>query len=183
MRARERSEVERVKRRQPGVRSDGDVLDEVRELQKSVLMAQLQQHNSGMAAQSSPQSSNWQPLEYEFWGEIYAHTLNFLGYFRTKWEPPGAEEFMDKIKKDVVDAGHIDINMLMDDSENGVSMALWVEHFGMQPGGLLQLRRHALKWRQSYSGLSEEDFDRIHDAVAQTRERRRSPLREVLGQR
>ena len=62
MRARERSEVERVKRRQQGVRSDGGVLDEVRELQKSVLMSQLQQLNSGVAAQSSSQSSNWQPL-------------------------------------------------------------------------------------------------------------------------
>jgi hypothetical protein len=42
------------------------ILDEVRELQESVLMAQFQQLNSGSAAQLWPQSSRWQPFEYEF---------------------------------------------------------------------------------------------------------------------
>jgi hypothetical protein len=51
MRVHERSEVERIKRRQQGVCGNEGILDEVRELQKSVLMAQLQQLNSSSAAQ------------------------------------------------------------------------------------------------------------------------------------
>jgi hypothetical protein len=88
---------------------------------------------------------------------------------------------MGKLKKEIVDTAHININMPMNDSENGVPMVLWVEHFDMQPDGLLQLCRHTFKWRQSYNGLSKEDFDRVHDAIVQTRERRRSPLSDVLG--
>ena len=66
MRARERSHIERVRSRQRGGGSDRGVLDEVRELQKSVLMAQLQQLNSGLAAQSAAPSSGWVPFKYEF---------------------------------------------------------------------------------------------------------------------
>jgi hypothetical protein len=186
MRARERSEVERVRRRQQSEATGlGGVIDEVRELQKSLLMAQLQQLNTGLASSPS-QSGNWQPFEYEFWGEIAAHTRNFLQYFRSKWDPPGAGEFMDKLEREVVSQGHIDINMLMCDGENGVTMTMWVEHFEMPAGGLLQLRRHALKWRKTYSGLSEADFEYIHSTVSSTQERRqqraqRSPLSDIAG--
>lgn len=122
--------------------------------------------------------SDWQPFEYEFWREVHSHTLNFLKYFRAKWDAPGCAEFMDRLKTNVIDAGNVDINMLMADGENGVSMVLWVEHFAEQPASLLQLRRHALKWRKTHSGLSIEGFERIHTAVRETQERsqRRSPL-------
>ena len=86
------------------------------------------------------------PFEYEFWGEISAHTLNFWKYFKSKWDAPGCAEFMQRLKEKVFDEGHIDINMSMAQGENGVPMALWVEHFDEQPGALLQLRHHAVKW-------------------------------------
>jgi hypothetical protein len=38
---------------------------------------------------------------------------------------------MGKLKKEIVDTAHIDINMPMNDSESGVPMVLWIEHFGM----------------------------------------------------
>lgn len=95
MRARERSEAERAKRRQASSAEcgSGGVLDGVRQLQKSVLMAQLQQLQqlNSMALQpASRQPSQWQPFEYEFWGEIFVHTTNFLKYFRQHYDmPPG----------------------------------------------------------------------------------------------
>jgi hypothetical protein len=52
MRARERSEIDKVRKRQHnsgGGCGGGGVLDEVQELQKSVLMAQLQQLTGGMS--------------------------------------------------------------------------------------------------------------------------------------
>ncbi|KAJ4404971.1 hypothetical protein N0V91_005514 [Didymella pomorum] len=87
MRARERSEID--KHNGGGGCGGGGVLDEVRELQKSVLMAQLQQLTGGLAAK---QPTGWVPFEYEFWAEIMAHTDNFLEYFTAKWDVEGAEE-------------------------------------------------------------------------------------------
>lgn len=83
MRARERSEIDKVRKRQQHVSGygGGDILDEVRELQKSVLMAQLHQLNGGLAAN---QPASWVPFEYKFWAEIMAHTDNFLEYFAAK---------------------------------------------------------------------------------------------------
>jgi hypothetical protein len=92
MRARERSEVDKARKRQQQSTGDG-VLEEVRELQKSVLMAQLLQLNSGLAA-ATP--AGWQPFEYEFWAEILAHTDNFFAYFREKWDVSGARELIDE---------------------------------------------------------------------------------------
>lgn len=184
MRARERSEVERVKRRQGNVHSgcsSGVVLDEVRELQKSVLMAQLQLLNGGTGLQSAGhKASQWVPFKYKFWGEIVAHTMNFFDYFKAKCTVANAEDVINHIIKTVVRDAHIDINMLMDDtSENGVPMVLWVEHFDLTPGMLLQLRRHALKWRKEYSGLSVEDLEKIYSAIIATK-RVKAKRKEVV---
>ncbi|KAF2631288.1 hypothetical protein BU25DRAFT_488684 [Macroventuria anomochaeta] len=179
MRARERSEVDKVRKQQQQSTGDG-VLEEVRELQKSVLMAQLSQLNSGLVAQSTP--AGWQPFEYEFWAEILAHTDNFFAYFREKWDVSGAQELIDEVEQKVVKDGHIDINMLMDkSSENGVSMELWVDHFDLRPGVLLQLWRHALRWRKTYNGLSGDDFEKIATARRQQQEHLncRSPLSDI----
>jgi hypothetical protein len=115
-----------------------------------------------------------------------AHTNNFLEYFTAKWDVKGAEEGIQKIQDTIIRNGHIDINMLIDNSnENGVSMALWVEHFSMQPGLLLQLRRHAVKWRKTYGGLSGDDFEKIASTRRAQRARRernyRSPLSDITG--
>ena len=183
MRAHERSSVDRVRRRQGGG-GDSGVVEELRELQKTVLIAQLQQLNNGLAAQSgqssSRQSSEWLPFEYEFWGEIYQHTMHFLEYFEARWDVAGGKEAVQRIKDTVIKEGHIDINMLMDSSENGVSMSLWVEHFDMTPGLLLQLRRHGIKWRRTYDGLSGEDFEQIaYKRRLQQQQNRRSPLSDI----
>lgn len=196
MRARERGEIERVRRRQGscnysssgGGCGGGGVLDEVRELQKSVLMAQLQQLNGAAVLSAGRQSSsNWQPFEYEFWGEIWQHTQNFLKYFRQHWDVKGADAAVTKLENEVVRDGHIDINMLMDDSENGVPMTLWVEHYELPPGFLLQLRRQAHRWRKTYPGLTEDDFDKIQEYRQLRRDQNRrntasSSPREVLGE-
>jgi len=184
MRARERSEIDKVRKRQQHGSGcgGGGVLDEVRELQKSVLMAQLQQFTGGLAANRP--ASGWVPFEYEFWAEIMAHTDNFLEYFSAKWDVDGAEEGIQEVREKVIRDGHIDINMLMDNSdENGVSMALWIDHFGLAPGLLLQLRRHAIKWRKTYGGLKADDFEKIAAARRSQQSRReqnrRSPLSDI----
>ncbi|KAF3050389.1 hypothetical protein E8E11_010430 [Didymella keratinophila] len=70
------------------------------------------------------QPTGWVPFEYEFWAEIMAHTDNFLEYFTAKWDVEGAEEGIQKIRDTVIRDGHIDINMLMDNSdENGASFS------------------------------------------------------------
>lgn len=69
-----------------------------------------------------------------------AHTDKFLEYFSAKWDVEGVEEGIKEVREKVIRDGHINMNTLMDSSnEHGVSMTLWVEHFGMQPGLLLQL--------------------------------------------
>lgn len=84
IRARERSKINKVRKQQQYSSGcgGGSVLDKVRELQKSVLMAQLQQFTGGLAANQP--ASSWVPFEYKFWAEIIAHTDNFLEYFSAK---------------------------------------------------------------------------------------------------
>ena len=77
-------------------------------------MAQLTQLSGGLAA-SRP--AGWQAFEYEFWAEIMAHTHNFLEYFEAKWDVEGAEDSIQKIRDNVIRDDHIDINVLIDNSD------------------------------------------------------------------
>lgn len=109
--------------------------------------------------------------------------MHFLDYFEANWDVIGGKEAAQHIKDRVIKEGHIDINMLMDNSENGMPMSLWVDHFDMTPGLLLQLRSHGIKRKRVYGGLSGEDFEQIaHQRRLQQELRdRRSSLSDITG--
>lgn len=111
-----------------------------------------------------------------------AHTDKSLEYFSAKWDVDGAEEGIQEVREKVIRDGHIDINMLMDNSdENGVSMALWIDHFSLAPGLLLQLRCHAVKWRKTYGGLKADVFEKIAAARRSQQSRREQNRRSLFS--
>ena len=108
-------------------------------------------------ARSKPE---WEDIEYEDWGEIVYHTGNFLHYLKRHMN----NDTVDEIKRKVLIEAHLDINMMMsEEQENGISIAMWVNHFKLQPGDLFQLRRRAKMWQQNYNGLSEKQLDRVRE--------------------
>lgn len=154
--------------------------ESLQQMQQIMLMGQLQQMSSNLPtitpqSKSQPTSTGvvaepdrpptWQPIETKDWVEINLHTRNFLTYFKHRWY----RDTVDEIKEKVLTTARLNINHMMEESENGITMGMWVNHFHLQPGDLLQLRQEAVKWQQQYKGLGQRQqaqVDRVVEARA-----------------
>jgi hypothetical protein len=51
--------------------------------------------------------------------------------------------------------------MLLDNSDDGVTMGQWNEIYRYPTGLLTQLRKHAVRWQEEYKGLTEKQRDDV----------------------
>ena len=128
-----------------------------------------------MQADVAEELDVWHPIDYKVWQEIHYHIRNFLRFFKQVWH----EDTVDQIKRNVLIEAQMDINMMMGGGENGVSLAVWVTHFCLQPGDLFKLRKEALKWQQQYTGLHPKQQDHV-DQTTEARERRRALAGDMI---
>ncbi|KAF1947567.1 hypothetical protein EJ02DRAFT_333557, partial [Clathrospora elynae] len=144
VRAKDCIELDKQKRRVSS-RGEGEGDGNIAALTKLLIVGQLKQLSQAQLAPPVATllpPTTWEPLKYDHWQEILEHTLNFWDWFRTT--PSGLlHQFIMKMWKEVVLAGRLNINLIMDPSENGIPMTLWVEYYGFPPGVLLQLRKAA----------------------------------------
>jgi hypothetical protein len=166
-RAKDRAEHEKAVRRRAG----GEADDDLKSLTKLLVVGQLQQMGraplQGMKSASSilntPQGvaerpPQWVPLEVvNHEHELIQHTENFFNWMVER-QPLAAKELQDLCKKLMNDEG-MDINMFMEE-KNDVQ-TLWINHFKLPVGWYFALKGDALKWRNSYSGLTERNRRRI----------------------
>lgn len=71
----------------------------------------------------------------------------------------------------------LDINILLDNTDNGCPMKLWVEQTEFPIGALIRLRDAAKRWRLQYDGFTEKDLERIE--AAKQRDRVHEPSSEI----
>jgi hypothetical protein len=152
-RAEDQTEAEKRSRGNPAGGGGGKVA----ELMKVVTLGLLKQISDGQQAQTTPVTSpvttrsppllpEWMPFEYDRWLEIYKHTTNFFRWLSTQQIGLSLEK-LEEVYCKVYRKERININMLLNCSNNGVPMVQWVEQFNQPTGVLLQLCKLAKEWQ------------------------------------
>ncbi|KAF1935666.1 hypothetical protein EJ02DRAFT_428213 [Clathrospora elynae] len=176
VRNKDRTELEKS-RRQAG----GEGSDDITALTKLLIVGQLKQltQNAAPVPASAPAAPEvvppmllpaWVLLEYTHWHEILEHTLAFWKYWQKDRGGGCTRKHIIRMFREVVIKARLHINMIMDNSKDGVTMDLWVNYLGFEAGSLLQLRETARQWRQKYTGLGEEAQQRVEDVKRQERD-------------
>ncbi|KAF1937837.1 hypothetical protein EJ02DRAFT_505784 [Clathrospora elynae] len=165
VRAKDRAELEKLKR-QGGEDRDDDIAS----LTKLLIVGQLKQLTQSQQTLQAlpavaplpppPPPPSWVPIEYTHWREMLEHTRNFWMYWEQQRDGFTSTYIIEMWRTAVLEA-RFDINLLMDSSEDGVPIDLWIDHLGLQAGALLQLRKAARVWRKQYNGLDEASLQRV----------------------
>jgi hypothetical protein len=110
----------------------------------------------------APEPSGWLPFDYDDPAEIKCHTINFFDYLTLVRALD--HEYIDYIFERIYVKGGIDINLIIGSPPEIDMVKMWVEYFKLSPGWYFVVKQHAIKWQQSYQGLSERDRRRVQRA-------------------
>ncbi|CAG5190059.1 uncharacterized protein ALTATR162_LOCUS12119 [Alternaria atra] len=182
MMAKDRSESEKRRRRRKVSPTSSN--SSIEGLTKAILAGHLAQMRAPQQCQH--QSAEYgEYSKYKKWDditcpqvELHQHTYNFFKYWC--YAMPQLQADITKVKREVFEKGHYDINMLMD-RQTGMTLEAWVEYFNQPPSMLSHLRRKAHDWRMDYGGLTQRNLDAIQK-LYRNAEADETPEREVLGE-
>jgi hypothetical protein len=94
--------------------------------------------------------------------ESFLHTEGFFKWlYRRKVRLP--RTFLRTVFERVVIENRVDINMLNDNSEAGITKVVWAEQYAYLAGTLLLLRKQAIEWQKQYKGLTEEQLAQLEE--------------------
>ncbi|CAG5158201.1 uncharacterized protein ALTATR162_LOCUS5035 [Alternaria atra] len=181
VRAKDRADAEKSRRR-GAVDSGGGGDNEIASLTKLLIVNQLKQltghTNQAFVQAQQPESSlSWEPFEYTNWIEISRHTKNFFDWWAGQRTSGFASSYIKTMYRSVCVVMRLDINILLDNTDNGCPMKLWVEQTEFPIGALIRLRDAAKRWRLQYDGFTEQDLERIE--AAKQRDRVHEPSSDI----
>lgn len=184
LRAKDRADHEKSQRRRAPEEGGGD---DIKSLTKLLIVGQLNQMNRQPLSelnleQNAPNRLNsvalgpsgWLPFDYDHPAEIKCHTINFFDHLTSA--RPLDHEYIDQIFERIYVKGGMDINLIMGSPPEIDMVKMWVEHFKLSPGWYFVVKQHAIKWQQSYQGLSERDRRRVRRA-----QEREEKIRQTIG--
>jgi hypothetical protein len=159
--------------------------ESLQQMQQLLLMQQKQQMSDG-AWQSTPQSAThppvtahnlkpvWMDLEYDDWLEMALHTDNFLEYFKQHWDA----DIITHSYRNVLFKASIDINAIMDESENSIAQWL-VEQDKLKISDPIQLQRQAHRWRKEYTGFTDDQKERARHSAQDRASKKGSAAKQL----
>ena len=144
VRAKDRANAKKSRRR-GAVNSSGGSNNEIASLTKLLIVNQLKQltrhiNQPSMQAQQPESSLSWEPFEYTNWIEISRHTKNFFDWWADQRTSGFASSYIKAMYRSVCVVIRLDINILLDNTDNGCLMKLWVKQTEFPIGALFRLR-------------------------------------------
>jgi hypothetical protein len=167
LKSKDRAEAQKERRCDGDRGGGGD--NEMADLMKVYMMGTLRQLTAQIVPPQQPETAVqqpntpvsplslalWVPIEYDHWWEIFEHTVNFFNWFERLKLGLGTK-FVREVFVEVFINNRVNVNMLLNNSDNGVPLRHWHEVYGYPTGVLLQLCKQAVKWQKEYGGLTEQ---------------------------